>query len=207
MQIHGGYGYIADCPVEQFLRDCKIASIYEGTNGIQALDLVGRKIAIQRGRLFQNLLTANGEILARIKHNFHLRELTAIYEEAQESLVQVTRFFALQAMTEEFHIPLLYAKPYLELFGDVVMGFLLLWQAHLATRRLQETCRDHGAASEAECRALGESNRSAAFYFGKVAAARFFINQTLTQAAAKARAILRNDASPLEIPDAGFALN
>ncbi len=54
IQVYGGYGYCSDYPVEQFMRDCKIASIYEGTNGIQALDLVGRKLAMKQGLLFKN---------------------------------------------------------------------------------------------------------------------------------------------------------
>jgi hypothetical protein len=62
IQIYGGYGYITEYPVEQFLRDCKIASIYEGTNGIQALDLVGRKLTMKRGQLPKNPLAAITEI-------------------------------------------------------------------------------------------------------------------------------------------------
>ena len=56
LQVYGGYGYTMDYPAEQYLRDCKIASIYEGTNGIQALDLVGRKFRMQDGRPVKALL-------------------------------------------------------------------------------------------------------------------------------------------------------
>ena len=206
IQVYGGYGYIADYPVEQFLRDCKIASIYEGTNGIQALDLVGRKLTLKRGRLFKNALEALTEILEKIRMNFNLRELVQIYEEAQESVIQVTKFFALKGMTDEFHVPLLYAKPYLDLCGDAVMGFLLLWQAYLADRRLQEIYRDHRAEDAKARQAILASNRSAAFYFGKIASARFFINQVLTQSHGRARAIMNNDKSALELPEHGFAL-
>jgi alkylation response protein AidB-like acyl-CoA dehydrogenase len=206
LQIYGGYGYIQEYPVEQFLRDCKIASLYEGTNGIQALDLVGRKLTMKRGQLLKNGLKATSEIVSKIKHNFQLRDLVQIYEEAQESLIQVTKFFALKSMTDEFHVPVLYAKPYLDLFGDVTMGFMLLWQAHIADRRLQEIYKDHNVKDEAGRQKVLQENRSAAFYFGKVASAQFFINQTLTQAGGKARAIMNNDKSPLEIPEDGFAL-
>lgn len=207
MQIYGGYGYISEYPVEQFLRDCKIASIYEGTNGIQALDLVGRKLAMKRGQLFKNALGAINEIVGGVRKNFNLRDLVRIFDEAQESLIQVTKFFALKGMTDEFQVPLLYAKLYLDLFGDLAMGFLLLWQAHLADRRLQEIYRDHQAKDIRSQREILETNRSAAFYFGKVASARFFINNVLVQAGGKARAIMTSDQSALEIPDHGFALN
>jgi len=206
IQVYGGYGYVTDHPVEQFLRDCKIASIYEGTNGIQALDLVGRKLTQKRGQLLKNALAAMTEIFEKIRKNFNLRELAPIYEEAQESVIQVTKFFALKGMTDEFHVPLLYAKPYLDLCGDVAMGFLLLWQAYLADRKLQEIYRDHRAEDVKAQQAILKTNRSAAFYFGKIASARFFVNQVLTLARGRARAIMNNDKSPLEIPEHGFAL-
>ena len=62
IQVYGGYGYCSEYPVEQFLRDVKIASLYEGTNGIQALDLIGRKLEMKKGLYFMNLL---GEIQGR----------------------------------------------------------------------------------------------------------------------------------------------
>ncbi|NSW84939.1 MAG: acyl-CoA dehydrogenase [Syntrophobacteraceae bacterium] len=206
IQVYGGYGYSREYPVEQFLRDCKIASIYEGTNGIQALDLVGRKLTLKRGQLVKNALAAIDEILAKVRTNFNLRDMVQIYDEAQESLIQVTKFFALKGMTDEFHVPLLYAKPYLDLCGDVSMGFLLLWQAHLADRRLREIYRDHNASDDVSRGKVLRENRSAAFYFGKIASARFFINQVLTQAGGRARSIMNNDKSALDIPDHGFAL-
>ncbi|MGO9373370.1 MAG: acyl-CoA dehydrogenase, partial [Syntrophobacteraceae bacterium] len=206
IQVYGGYGYSRDYPVEQFMRDCKIASIYEGTNGIQALDLVGRKLTVKRGELLKNASKAAGEILSRVRENFRLRDLVRIYDEAQESLSQLTKFFGLKSITDEFNVPILYAKPYLDLFGEVVIGFLLLWQAHLAERRLQEIYQNHGAKDEASRKKLQCENRSAAFYFGKIASARFFANQVLTQAPGKARGIMNNDKSPLEIPEEGFAL-
>ena len=206
IQVYGGYGYCSDYPVEQFLRDCKIASIYEGTNGIQALDLVGRKLAVKQGLLFKNALKAAGRIMSKVRENFSLRDLVQIYDEAQESLAQLTKFFGLKSITDEFHVPILYAKPYLDLFGDVIMGFLLVWQAHLADSRLQEIYQARGAKDEASRKKLLREDRNAAFYFGKIASARFFSNQVLTQAPGKARGIMNNDKSPLEITEDGFAL-
>ncbi|MGD9505278.1 MAG: acyl-CoA dehydrogenase [Syntrophobacteraceae bacterium] len=206
IQVYGGYGFTSDYPVEQFMRDCKIASIYEGANGIQALDLIGRKLAMDRGRLFKNLLKAGNDILVKIKRNFELRDLIQIYEEAQESLIQLTKFFGLKAMTDEFHVPVLYSKPYLDICGDVVMGFMLLWQAHIADRRLKEIYRDHNANDDKSRKGILAANRSAAFYFGKKASAQFFMNHTLTQVGGKVRGIMNNDKSALEIPDEGFAL-
>ena len=205
IQVYGGYGYSRDYPVEQFMRDCKIASLYEGTNGIQALDLVGRKLTVKRGQLLKNASKAAGEILSKVRENFRLRDLVRIYDEAQESLIQLTKFFGLKSITDEFNVPILYAKPYLDLFGEVTMGFLLLWQAYLAERRLQEIYQDQGAKDEASRKKLLSENHSAAFYFGKIASASFFANQVLTLAPGKARGIMNDDKSPLEIPEEGFA--
>ncbi len=207
IQVYGGYGYIKEYPVEQFLRDCKIASIYEGTNGIQALDLIGRKLTMKRGQLFKNALAFSAKVLSKIRKNRRLRNLIRIYDEAQQMLVETTKYFALKGMTEDFHVPILYSKPYLDFFGDVVLGFLLLWQAHIADRRLQEIYADHNASDWKSQKKILETNKSAAFYFGKVASAQFFITQNLTQARGKARAIMSGDTSPLDIPEAGFALD
>ena len=65
VQVYGGHGYTKEYPVEQLLRDCKIASLYEGTNGIQAMDLLGRKLGIKKGTVFKNLLQEIYERVAR----------------------------------------------------------------------------------------------------------------------------------------------
>ena len=206
IQVHGGYGYCQEYPVEQFLRDCKIASIYEGTNGIQALDLVGRKLAIKRGRLFKRLIAETEEFLRWARKNFDLRESVAIFEAARDQLIQVTKYFGLKGMTEDYVETLLYATPYLELFGDVAVGLMLLWQALIAQRRLQEIYLDAGAEDAESQHRILASNRSAAFYRGKVASAEFFINNTLTLAKGKARAIMSGQRTAVDIPEEAFSL-
>ena len=206
IQVYGGYGYCKEYPVEQFLRDCKIASIYEGTNGIQALDLVGRKLVIKRGRLFKRLITETQEFLKWAHKNFELRELVATFEASREHLIQVTKYFGLKGMTEDFDEVLLYASPYLELFGNVAVGFMLLWQALIAHRRLEEIYLDAGAKDASSRREVLTANRSAAFYRGKVASAEFFITNILALSKGKARAIMSGQRSALDIPEEAFAL-
>jgi len=77
IQVYGGYGYCAEYPVEQFMRDEKIASIYEGANGIQALDLVGRKLGMKKGAYFMNLLIEMGNTIAKYKDVEGLSDLAA----------------------------------------------------------------------------------------------------------------------------------
>lgn len=206
VQVHGGYGYCQEYPVEQHLRDCKIASIYEGTNGIQALDLVGRKLVIKRGRLFKRLITETEEFLRWARKNFELRELVATFEAAREQLIQVTKYFGLKGMTEDYIETLLYATPYLELFGDVAVGFMLLWQALIAQRRLQEIYVDAGAKNAKSQQEVLATNRSAAFYRGKVASAEFFITNILSLSKGKAKAIMSGQRATVDIPEESFAL-
>ncbi len=207
IQVLGGYGYCQEHPVEQFLRDCKIASIYEGTNGIQALDLVGRKLVVKRGQLFKRLIGETEDFLKWARKNFELRELVATFEAAREQLIQVTKYFGLKGMTADYVVPLLYATPYLELFGDVAVGFMLLWQALIAHRRLQEIYVDAGAKdSESQMEVLA-TNRSAAFYRGKVASAEFFITNVLSLSRGKAKAIMSGQRAAVDIPEEAFALS
>ena len=206
IQVHGGYGYCQEYPVEQHLRDCKIASIYEGTNGIQALDLVGRKLVIKRGRLFKRLIAETEDFLKWARKNFELREQVATFEAAREQLIQVTKYFGLKGMTEDYIETLLYATPYLELFGDVALGFMLLWQALIAQRRLQEIYVDAGATDSRAQREVLASNRSAAFYRGKVASAEFFTANVLSLSKGKAKAIMSGQRAVVDLPEESFAL-
>jgi alkylation response protein AidB-like acyl-CoA dehydrogenase len=206
VQIHGGYGYCREYPVEQFLRDIKIASIYEGTNGIQALDLVGRKLSMHQGALFRAIVAETGILLKTAKKNYRLKDIVEPFDAARKQLIEVTRYFGLKSITEDFMIPVLYATPYLELFGDVAVGFMLLWQAVIADRRLNELYTDAKADTPQKKAEFVRSNRSAAFYRGKVASAEFFANSILSLAQGKARAIMSGERSALDLPEESFAL-
>lgn len=206
IQVHGGYGYCREYPVEQFMRDCKIASIYEGTNGIQALDLVGRKLGFQQGALFRSIVAETGNLVKTAKNNYRLKDIVVPFDEARKQLIEVTRYFGLKSITEDFMVPILYATPYLELFGDVAVGFMLLWQAIIADRRLEELYSDAKADTPEKKAELVKTNRSAAFYRGKVASAQFFANSILSLAKGKAKAIMTGERSAIDLPEESFAL-
>lgn len=206
IQVYGGYGYIREYPVEQFMRDCKITSIYEGTNGIQALDLVGRKLGYKQGLLFKNIVAETENLIKGAKKNYRLKDIVDNFEAARNQLIEVTRYFGLKSITEDFMTPILYASPYLELFGDVAVGFMLLWQAVIADRRLHELYGDAKADTPEKKAELLKANRSAAFYRGKIASAQFFANTVLSLAKGKARAIMSGERSALDLPDESFAL-
>lgn len=206
VQILGGYGYCREYPLEQFMRDCKITSIYEGTNGIQALDLVGRKLGFRQGALFKSIAAETGNLLKIAGKNYRLKDIVGPFAEARNQLIEVTRFFGLKSITEDFMTPILYATPYLELFGDVAVGFMLLWQAVIADRRLDELYRDAQADTPEKKAEFLKANRSAAFYRGKVASAQFFANTILSLSKGKARAIMSGERSAIDLPEESFAL-
>jgi len=206
IQVYGGYGYIREYPVEQFMRDCKITSIYEGTNGIQALDLVGRKLGYKQGLLFKNIVAETENLIKGAKKNYRLKDIVDNFEAARNQLIEVTRYFGLKSITEDFMTPILYASPYLELFGDVAVGFMLLWQAVIADRRLHELYSDAKADTPEKKTELLKANRSAAFYRGKIASAQFFANTVLSLAKGKARAIMSGERSAIDLPEESFAL-
>ena len=192
IQSMGGYGVTRDYPVEQYLRDLKPASIYEGTTGIQALDLLGRKVAMKGGKLFLNFLGILNAFADEHLDHPKLKDLFGRFVLAKDKLSEITMHLGGLSMTGDRLYPVVCATPYLYLFGDVFMAYLLLWQAVIAQGKLE---------------ALGKSPKEsaeAAFYSGKVMAARFFVTNLLPAILHRAEGILSGDRSVLEIEEVAF---
>ena len=126
VQVHGGMGFVEDGGAAQFYRDARIAPIYEGTNGIQAIDLVGRKIAGDGGAAMRTVLaeTRQAAAASKAKGRFALEQLGARLEAAADALEQATAFI-LEAQEGDRRDALAGATPYLKLAGDVIGGLLL----------------------------------------------------------------------------------
>ena len=124
-----------------------------------------------------------------------------LFDGATSQLVEATTYFAAKAMSGETTIPVLYATPYLELFGDVAIGYLLLWQAEIADGKLQAIYEKAGADTTEKKNKLLISDKEAAFYRGKIASAEFFSNTVLSLAKGKARVIMSGELSAVEIPN------
>ncbi|MBN2359278.1 MAG: acyl-CoA dehydrogenase [Deltaproteobacteria bacterium] len=198
LQTLGGYGYISEFPIEQYVRDSKIASIYEGTNGIQAMDLVGRKLPAKGG---MNLMTLAQQINALIEqHEKH--ELLApefkLLAQGRDALADVSMYFAMTAPTDPL-IPVLNATPYLDLFGQVVFGWLLLEQAAIAYPKIVEICKKKGVKydDDAAVAKLCEDDEEARFYDGKVKVAQFYARRSLPLCQPKADVLKSGDKSAL----------
>ncbi|TNE49872.1 MAG: acyl-CoA dehydrogenase [Deltaproteobacteria bacterium] len=194
IQIHGGYGFIKEYGVEQLMRDVKIASIYEGTNGVQALDLLGRKMRMKQGGLFLRWIQESNEFLQNMMGNEKVAELAQVVDKAKNKLFEVGFSFQERGKKDP-HLSLLGATPFLEMFGHVEVARLFVEQASLAHEKLDALASQSGQAADE----LVNTSDEARFYFNKVQTATFFINNILPEAFSLARQILNEDRSALDI--------
>ncbi len=184
-QMFGGHGYIAEHGMEQFVRDARIAQIYEGANGIQALDLVGRKLGKDGGRA---LMAFFNEVQTYIKEkggDDAMKPYVAPLGVSLGHLQQASMWFMQNAM----------AKPdnagagsydYMHLFGLVALGYM--W------------CK----IAEAAIAKLPKANGSAPRYSAKLVTARFFMERMLPETASHLARIQSGAGSTMELPDEAF---
>ena len=204
MQVYGGYGYCAEYPVEQFLRDEKIASIYEGANGIQALDLVGRKLGMKKGMYFMGLLGEMNATIAKYKDVEGLKDLAEDVQAGVNTLAETAMFFAKCGKEGKFLVPVNNACPFLILMGRVVSAWFIFWQAGIAQQKLSAIAAEKGIGI-ADTLQLAKTSKDAAFYIGKMNAAKFFIRNVLPEIDGIVKSIRKEDMSLLEIPEESFA--
>ncbi len=207
MQCYGGYGFCSEYPVEQFMRDEKIASIYEGANGIQALDLIGRKLGMKKGTYFMNMLGLMGSIVTKYKDVNELKDLADKVQAGVNALADMGLYLANCGKAGKFLVPISNAYPFLMMMGKVVSGWSLLWQAGVAKQKLDGLAKQNGIdpADKTALAGLAKSNKDAAFYMGKVAGAQYFIRNVLPEVDAAVKAIKNEDMSILEIPEESFS--
>ncbi|MFQ5773980.1 MAG: acyl-CoA dehydrogenase [Kiloniellaceae bacterium] len=191
VQVHGGMGFIEEAGAAQYYRDARITPIYEGTNGIQALDLLSRKLLRDKGAaakaLFAEMRATLGAPEAAGANDLNpIREAAA---QGVRSLAAATEWL-LEAGAGDLRRAAAGASPYLRLFGTVAGGWLLARGAAAARRRLAEA--DTGGAAER------------AFLEAKIGTARFYADNILPRAAAEAAAVMRGADSTLALDEAQF---
>lgn len=134
-QVYGGHGYVSEWGMEQFVRDARIAMIYEGTNGIQALDLVGRKLPANGGRGVQRYFKAVGSLIEQHKGNEKLADFTGPLEAGLKDLTEATMWLMQNAMANPDNAGA-GSVAYMHLFGHVAIGHMWLWIATVAQEKL-----------------------------------------------------------------------
>lgn len=190
IQVFGGAGFLKDWPVEQYARDSKIFSIYEGTNHIQSMDLVGRKLGQNGGANTQAFLGDVQNFIAAHKDHPVLGASVELLDKAQQAVG--ASVFRLLGWFQSGQVPMvpLSANRFLEMMSETAVGWLLLDAASVALRKLESLPADH---------------HDRAFYEGKRAAAVFFAHSVLALVPGKAESIALGDDSAISIPDGGFA--
>jgi len=206
VQVYGGYGYTSEYPVSQYLRDCKIASIYEGTNGIQALDLVGRKVLDIKRQMkpYYTLLAMVKDSINANKNHPKFAKQAEKALKAVESLDECTQLLVKAGLGGDTSYPVLVATPYLKLFGDVLLGWLWFEQMVVADSALDKIFKEKGATDDAKKKQLVKSYNEAAFYAGKIHAGRFYIDCLLPEAFATVEYIKSGNRDVLEIEENSF---
>ncbi|HPQ44021.1 MAG TPA: acyl-CoA dehydrogenase [Syntrophales bacterium] len=207
IDVYGGYGYIREYPMEQYLRDCKIACLYEGTNYIQSMDLVGRKMGMNKGMNVMNLFGEIGQTIAKSKENEEMKSYAPHLEAAYNAVVGVSMQFAEWGKSSSVLLPILNARPFLMILGDLVVGWQLIQAAIIASGKLDAMYTEAGAEdSIAKKRALARNNGEAAFYQGKLASAKYFACNILPTIEGRCKCITLADKTPIEMLEDSFSV-
>ncbi len=140
-QVYGGHGYIREWGMEQFVRDARIAMIYEGANGVQALDLVGRKLAQNGGRALRAYLAILTDFIAANKDDAAMQGFIAPLSKAVEDLQAATMWLMQNAMTKPENAGAA-SMPYLNILGYVALGHMWAQIAKVAAAALADGTGD-----------------------------------------------------------------
>ncbi len=188
VQIYGGYGFCKEFPVEQLLRDSKIFQIYEGTNGIQSMDLLGRKIGMHKGKPFMNFLAKIKEWIDKAKATEGLEAMATKTEEVYNLYTTVVTGLATAAMSDKVLNAFAQSHPLLTVTGDLTMAWMLLWRAVAAKEAL----------------AGKPKKKDLAFYEGQIKTCEFFVNNTLTLTAGRLNGIAAMNGAVVEMSEEAF---
>jgi butyryl-CoA dehydrogenase len=176
VQVYGGYGYIKDYGVEQYVRDARIAQIYEGTNGIQALDLIGRKLAFGNGRYLRQFFHPADAFITKHKDNPAMAEFIKPLAKHITYLQQATIYIATAGLKNPDDAAA-GATEYLRLFALVVLGWIWGQQAAIA---------------------LAKRDAEPEFYEAKLATARFYFTRVLPGTTSLLQAITAGSKSMMQ---------
>ena len=195
IQIHGGYGYCQDYPVEQYARECKILSIVEGTNGIQSIDLLMRKVLMDKNQYNLTIFKKKvRETLCMAKDLVDDKYRMPI-QDALEKLDDVVAFLNKQLASGNLSAVFGQATPFQKALFMLCMGWMHLWNMVVATSQLNEMT---GTAAGHSRHENNKDNSEVIFYRGKILASRFFIGTEFPKYASMALAIVNNESALIE---------
>jgi hypothetical protein len=201
IQVYGGYGYCQEYPVEQYARDVKVFSVYEGTNAIQSLDLVMRKILMNKDMrnftVFKNRIAATVAKAKGIVDDKYI----AMVERGIAKVQELVDMMATQLMSKKIGQVLANATVFQQSMHMMVLAFLHLESLTISIPKAKELVGDLKGAERA---ALLDSNDEAAYYSGRVLSSQFYISSEFPKFFGKAECMMMNDAAPLVASSASF---
>ncbi len=201
VQVYGGYGYCSDYPVERFMRDAKITTIYEGTNGIQSMDLVMRKILMNRDQHFYGVFKKRVESTIAVARGIVEDKYCKILERGLGDLDRVIEKMKGQMGQGKFLHLFAGATPLQQAMFMLVMAWLHLWSLTLTLPRMQELM---GARKGEEREAFLRDNDEAAYYSGKVLSSQFYIGSEFPKYFGRIESLLSDESSVIKVSDAVF---
>jgi len=202
VQVYGGYGYFKDFPAQQFLRDIKLESLYESTNGIQALALTATLLGSKCQSLFL-LLDEIKKTLADASDHEDLSDLAADLQRRTELLTDTAGLFGTCAGQGIMTVSIVHAYPFVNLLGTITLGWLLLWQAVLARAGLHKLFNENNIDTTGAAEFV-TGHPDGAFYDAKIKTARYYIKNVLPIVDGIATAINNADLSMLKMANESF---
>lgn len=188
IQVFGGYGYTKEYPVEQLLRDVRIAPIYEGTNGIQALDLLGRKLNLKNGQLIKTLIAEMKKTISEAKKVDLLQSMAAAFETALDAFEVLSVQMGNALKSPDVLSAFTNASLFLDVTGDLTLGWMLLWRAKVAAQKMEK----------------GAPKKDQAFYDGQIKSFGFYTATVLPLTQGRMTALENLCCLPIEMLDESF---
>ena len=185
-QVFGGHGYIEEHGMSQFVRDARIAMIYEGANGIQALDLVGRKLALNGGRAVQAFFKEVGEFCEENRSDEKMAPCTKALKKGLNDLQAATMWLMQNAMTRPDNAGAA-SNDYMHLFGLVSLGYMWAQMVKVANASL-----------------AGGADGDAAFYENKLVTGRYFMERVMPETAVHLARISSGADTMMALPAEAF---
>ena len=189
IQVHGGYGYVSEYQVEQVARDSKISTIWEGTNFIQSLDLVGRKFSMKKGQVLKNWMEDIASFIAANKDAAGFGEEFNILMDAFADFKAIIDQLKEYMQNGKMEMMPLFSTRILHASSMLYCARLILDQGLLADKKIKE---------------LGDDHFDAKFYKGKVASARFYTKNVLPQIAVLRKMFAIGDTTAIDIDEECF---
>ena len=187
MQVYGGYGFIEEYPMAQLLRDVRITLIYEGTNGIQAMDLLGRKLGMNKGKPVMDLFGEMQATIARAKDISALEKTATKVEEVVNKLAEVAIHMGTTAMSPKVLTAFANAHPFQDAVGDTIFAWMLLWRGVTAAQNLEKA-----------------KKKDIPFYQGVIKSLEFYVQTVLPITLGRFSALLKTSSVAVDIEDNMF---